>query len=228
MNIQSEMPTPADGSGIVDVAGARYMRDGAGRLVPAETVKPEHMLEDQTVRAIVKHAEQLSAQIARFRGHTFDDVGTFVDLLAEKYGAQRGGAKGNVTLTSYDSLLKVVVQVQDQLVFGAELQIAKNLVDACITQWAAGARTEIRALVEHAFQVDKEGRINRSALFQLRRLNIEDAQWIAAMKALADAIRVVGSKEYVRFYKRRDHRARWEAITIDLAQAVTPTAGGEP
>lgn len=206
-------------TGRIELMGDYYMKDASGRLVPAELVKPEHLLEDQTVRKIIAYAEELSAQIARFRGHTFDDIATTLDLMAEKYGTKRGGQKGNVTLTSYDGLLKVTVQVQEQLTFGPELQIAKGLVDDCIGRWSAGANDNIRALVEHAFQVDKEGRINRAALFQLRRLDIDDADWKAAMEALGDAIRVIGSKEYVRFYRRADTRARWEPITIDLAAA---------
>lgn len=224
MNAQTPIPA-VNVDGVVEVSGARYMRDGAGRLVPVEAVKPQHALEDQTVRKMIAFAADLSAQIARFRGHTFDDVTSFVELLAAQYGDGRGGAKGNVTLTSYDNCLKVVVQAQDQIVFGAELQVAKTLVDACINEWAANAAPNLRALVEHAFQVDKEGRINRSALFALRRLEIVDSQWKAAMQAIADAIRVVGSKEYVRFYRRAHNRARWEPITIDLAQAASTPAG---
>lgn len=226
MNAQLQNDATAlEVAAVIEVAGARYMRDAAGRLVPIEAVRPEHALEDQMVRKIIGFAEDLSDQIARFRGHTFDDVATFHELLAEKYSARRGGAKGNVTFTSYDGTLRVVVQVQDQIAFGPELQVAKSLVDECITQWSAGTRPEIRALVEHAFQVDKEGRINRAALFQLRRLSIEDEQWARAMRAIADAIRVVGSKEYLRFYRRSSPRGAWEPITIDLAQAVAPSKG---
>lgn len=211
---------PADiAPGVEMVNGEPHMRDTDRHLVPISVIKPEHLLEDQTVRKIISFAEDLSAQVARFRGHTFDDVATFVELLAEKYGGKRGGSKGNVTLTSFDGLLKVVVAVQDQLSFGPALQVAKDLVDECIVAWSEGARAEIRALVEHAFQTDKEGTINRAALFQLRRLNIEDEQWRAAMAALGDAIRVIGSREYVRFYKRDSHKGRWQPISIDVASA---------
>lgn len=206
-------------TGIEIIGGKEFMRDGAGRLVPLDLVKAQHLLEDQTVRKIVAFAIDLSAQISRFRGHTFDDVATFQELLAEQYGARRGGKKGNVTLSTYDGLFRVTVQVQDQMTFGPELQIAKALVDECISAWAADANSNIRALVEHAFQVDKEGRINRAALFALRRLSIDDDGWRNAMTALGDAIRVIGSKEYVRFHRRRDQAAPWEPITIDLAVA---------
>lgn len=210
---------PALPDGVIEMAGERYMRDPAGRLVPIELVSAQHLLEDQTVRKILGYAEALSAQIQRFRGHTFDDVGTFVALLAERYGDRRGGRKGNVQLSTFDGLMKVVVSVQDQLAFGPELEVAKGLVDACITAWGEGARAELRALVHHAFQVDQSGRYNREAIFQLRRVAIEDPRWQAAMTAIGDAIRVLGSREYVRFYKRRDARAPWEPVTIDVAKA---------
>jgi hypothetical protein len=210
---------PAATDPVLVIDGSRYLKDAGGRLVPEDLVKAEHRLEDQTVRKIIAYADELSARITRFRGHTFDDVVNFVDLLAEQYGGKRGGTKGNTTITSYDGTLKVVVQVQDQTTFGPELQVAKGLVDECITAWSEGARAEIRALVEHAFQVDKEGRINRAALFQLRRLAIKDEQWQRAMEALGDAIRTIGSREYLRFYRRANARAPWEPITITLAQA---------
>jgi hypothetical protein len=216
----SEGVLAAMSAGIIEMDGKPYMRDPKGRLVPAGLVKPEHALEDQAVRKIVAYAQDISRQVARFKGHTVDDVVTFVDLLDEKYDGARGGAKGNTTLTSYDGCQKVVVQVQDIITFGPELQVAKGLVDQCVTLWAEGADEKIRALVEHAFQVDKEGKINRSALIALRRLDIDDADWRRAMEALADAMRSIGTREYLRFYSRPDSKAKWVAITVDLAAAA--------
>lgn len=215
----SEQATITAADPVLEIGGRPFMADAGGRLVPLDLVKPEHKLEDQAVRKIVSYALDLNARISRFRGHTFDDISTFVDLLSERYGGKRGGQKGNLTITTYDGTQKVTIQVQDQLSFGPELQIAKDKVDACITAWSAGASDEIRALVEHAFQVDKEGKINRAALFALRRLEINDEHWREAMAALGDAIRVIGSREYVRIYRRADARSPWQPVTIDLAQA---------
>lgn len=39
------------------------------------------------------------------------------------------------------------------------------------------------------------------------------------MKAIRDAMRVVGSKTYVRCYRRETFDGGWQAITIDLAKA---------
>ncbi|SMH62868.1 DUF3164 family protein [Azospirillum agricola] len=198
---------------------AGYMADAKGRLVPEALVKPVDKLQDQLVRKLMGYADALSAEVARFKSHTFDDVGAFLALLAEQYDAQRGGQKGNLTLTSYDGTLRVQVAVADNMTFGPELQIAKNLIDECIAEWAADANVNIRALVEHAFRVDKEGQVSRDGVFALRRVAIEDDRWQRAMAAIADSVRIEGTKTYVRFHRRPTPDARWEAVTIDLASA---------
>lgn len=201
---------------------AGYLQDAQGRLVPQHLVKPVDLLEDQLVKKLMGYADDLSAQIARFKGHTFDDVGAFLALIAEQYKAKRGGAKGNITLTSYDGTLQVRVAVAETMSFGPQLQVAKELVDECISEWGEGANENIRLLVQHAFKVDKEGQVSREAIFALRRINIDDPRWKSAMEAIGDSIRIEGSKTYVRFYRRATPRHAWEAVTLNIASAEAP------
>ena len=211
-------PTPTGvPDGRVEMGGQTYMADMQGKLVPIDLIKPQNLLQDEVVRKIAGHAITLSAQVARFKAHTFDDIGGFDALLEQEYGLKVGGAKGNKQLMSHDGLYKVQVQVADQLDFGPELQVAKGLVDECLNEWSADARAEIRAIVTRAFNTDKAGQINRSEVFMLLRLEITDPRWLAAMAAIRDAMRVVGSKTYVRVYQRKGRNAKWDAIAIDLA-----------
>lgn len=196
-----------------------FMGDGKGGFTPVDLIKPQHLLEDETVRKIIGFAAALSAQVTRFKEHTFEDIGAFEALLAQEYGTKVGGQKGNKTLQSVDGLFKVQVQVADHIDFGPELQIAKGLIDECLNEWAADARAEIRAIVTRAFNTDKAGQINRSEIFMLLRLDIEDDRWKRAMQAIRDAMRVVGSKTYIRCYRRDRFDAPWQAISIDLARA---------
>ncbi|MCY1667887.1 DUF3164 family protein [Rhizobium sp. SL86] len=205
--------------GVIVINGRQYIPDAKGSLVPLEMVKPQHKLEDETVRKIMAFALDLNQQIARFRDHTMVDLGTFDALLAQEYGAKIGGAKGNRTYQTFDGLMKVQVQVAELIDFGPELQIAKKLVDECLNEWSADSRPEIQALVSDAFDTDKEGKINRAKIFMLLRHSIEDERWVRAMDAIRDAMRVTGSKEYVRFYTREKPDGQWQAVTIDLAKA---------
>ncbi|GAB4181983.1 MAG: DUF3164 family protein [Thalassobaculales bacterium] len=204
-----------------------YLMDSKGRLVPERMVQPHERLEDQTVRAIIGHAEALSAQIARFKGHTFEDVAAYLDILAAQYGLTRRGAagKGNVTLTSYDGSLRVQIAVADQLVFGPGLQVAKQIIDGCLKRWAEDSRVEIQTLVTEAFQVDKAGEVSRERIFGLLRADIDDPEWQQAMAAIRDSIRVAGSKTYIRLQRREigpHGTGPWTTITIDLASAEVP------
>ena len=210
---------PHESAGILTIAGNRYMQDGRGALIPIEQVKAADKLEDETVRKIMSFARDLSAQIARFKGHTFEDLNGLQSLFEQEYGAKAGGKKGNVTFQSFDGLSKVQVQIAEQITFGPQLQQAKALIDECLIEWGAESRAEIRALVNRVFAVEKEGQINRAELFGLLRLDITDTRWLSAMEAIRDSIRVTGTKAYVRFYERPHVKAEWTAITIDLAAA---------
>lgn len=206
-------------AGVVVFNGREYMTDAKGDLVALANVKPEDKLEDETVRKIIAFAIELSAQITRFRDHTMADLGSLDALLAQEYGAKIGGKKGNKTYQTFDGLMRVQVQVADQITFGPQLQVAKALIDECLNEWSADSRPEIQSIVTRAFRTDKEGQINKAELFMLLRLDIADERWNRAMDAIRASIRVTGSKEYVRFYHRHSIDDGWDAITIDLAKA---------
>lgn len=206
-------------AGIVVANGKNYMPDAKGNLVPVEMISAADKLQDEVVRKIHVFADVLSAQITRFRDHTMADLADFDALLAQEYNAKIGGAKGNRTYQTFDGLKKVTVQVSDFIDFGPQLQIAKKLLDECLNEWSADSRPEIRAIITRAFNTDKEGQVNRSEIFMLLRMDIEDTRWVNAMQAIRDAMRVTGSKEYVRFYKRTAITDSWQAVTIDLAKA---------
>ena len=107
-------------------------------------------------------------------------------------------------------------QIQDSIRFDERLQAAKILIDECIQSWSADSNDYLKVLVNDAFQVDKEGKISTGRVLGLRRHSIDDPKWKEAMEAIADSIRVVDSKSYVRFYER-DEDGKYQAISLDFA-----------
>lgn len=204
---------------VTTINGTDYMTDAKGSLVPINLIKPVDRLEDEIVRKIMKYATDLNVQITRFRGHTMTDLGEFDALLDQEYNTKKRGKKGNRTYSTFDGLQKVVVQIQDTIDFGPQLQQAKTLLDECMNEWAANARPEIKAIITRAFNTDKEGKVNRSEIFMLLRLDISDERWLEAMRAIREAMRVTSSKEYVRFYTRNAIQDPWKSVTINLAIA---------
>lgn len=194
-----------------------YKQDARGALVPVSTIRPIDLARDTLVMEIASKAKSQSESLAAFKAGVFADIAAFVQLSGEQYGARLGGQKGNVTLVSFDGRYKIVRAVQETLVFDERLQAAKALIDDCIRDWSQGARPELQALVNDAFQVDKEGNINTGRVLGLRRLAIDDAKWRSAMQAISDALQVASSKSYVRVYERVGDSDQYRPIPLDVA-----------
>ncbi len=196
-----------------------YMMDSAGRLVPRANVKPEDLLQDELVRKLFERARTIRAGMRQFREDADGDIRAFLDLLAEQYGAKKGGAKGNLTLATYDGCERVTIAISDTITFGPELQIAKELVDSCLTRWTEGGNANIRAVVTDAFDVGKEGKLNVSKILGLRRLSIDDEEWKRAMQAITDAVKVNASRSYIRFHERASPDSAFIQVPLDIAKA---------
>jgi hypothetical protein len=196
-----------------------FLRDSAGRLVPLRMVKPAHKLEDELVKEAFAEAQDLSLRLRNFRERWFGQVDAFLAMLAQEYGVEKGGKAGNITLTSYDGQLRLLVAIGSNMTFGPELQMAKQLVDQCLTAWSEGANDHLKVVVNGAFDVDKEGKLNVERILQLRRLEIDDATWKRAMEAIGDALRVTSTKRYLRFYTKPGETSEFVQVPLDVARA---------
>jgi len=202
-----------------------YRLDGAGNLIAEANIRPEEALEDQLVAKLISYANDLNAQIERFKAHCLLDISAFLSLLREKYGARsRGGKKGNMTFHSFDRLNKVTVRTQERLTFGPGLQIAKELIDECVADWTTDANPHLRTLIDRAFRVDQEGKLSVAAILDLGRIEIDDDRWRRAVQAISDSLRPIGSKLYILFYSRPSLDQGFVSIPISLAAARDPDA----
>ncbi|WP_264158262.1 DUF3164 family protein [Geobacter anodireducens] len=179
------------------------MVDAQGRLWPIGSIKPVDLARNELVLENMKKATAMSESLAQFKGSVMADIEAFCELSAEKYGAQLGGKKGNVTLYSFDGRYKMIRSIDDFITFDERLQAAKVLIDDCLKRWSEGSDANLRTIVNDAFQVDKAGRINTNRVLGLRRIDIQDETWQRAMEAISESVQVISSKAYVRFYERQ-------------------------
>lgn len=202
-----------------DVVPKGYWQDARGNLVPVSKVKDVDKARDKAVKCLAQAAKDLSAAIANFKLLAMSEVAEFVERSATEYGTTMRGAegKGNITLTSYDGRYKVERAIAETIAFDERLQVAKQIIDERVHVWSKGANANIKALVNHAFQVDKAGNVSTGRVLSLRTLKVDDPEWDRAMDAIADSMRVMGSKAYVRFYER-DAAGRYVAIPLDAAK----------
>lgn len=193
-----------------------FWENAQGHMVPVDRIKDIDRLRDEVVKELCQQAKVIAKLLADFRFKAMAEVEAFVTTSHEQYGKTLGGKKGNITLTSFDGRMQVVRQIQETLVFDERLQVAKELIDSFLHEQLDGAKSDIRALVFHAFQVDKEGKVSTSRVLGLRSLKIEHPVWLQAMEAISDSIRTASSKPYIRFYER-NAAGKHIAISLDIA-----------
>jgi hypothetical protein len=198
------------------MAKKSFMTNTLGHQVPMDMVPEIDKLRDQTVRSISSKALEMKKQLVSFKQELRDELFSYLDTSAKRYKKTYGGKKGNISLMSYDGNLMLKLCVNEHIVFDERLQIAKTIIDECINKWSKGSRSEIRALVNNAFYVDKAGNINTARILGLRRLDITDPDWKKAMEAITESIQVSGSKEYLRIYTR-DKNGEYKQVPLDVA-----------
>ncbi len=211
--------------GTVEIEGVPHLPGAKGIKIPVENFRAQDLLLHELVYQLTDYALDLSAEIARFNGHSRADLGQFDALLAQEYGVTRDPEfKGNRTYTSADGKRQVKIALNDRVTYGPELQAAKQLLDEMIQENAAGAGPVLMPLVNLAFRLDKEGKVDPDLLRAIRRLEVPDPRWANICRAIDDAERVIGTTSYVRFYQREGD-GKFELIPLDIANApLTPEA----
>ena len=200
-----------------EVIPAGYRKDAQGRLTHEDLIKPVDIERDRLVCHLVDRATELNAELADYKAMAFGDIAAFIEMSAEEYGAKIGGKKGNVTLFSFDGRFKIQRSVQETISFDERLQAARALIDECLTEWTAGARPEVVALINDAFRTDTKGEIRTASVLALRRLDIQDKRWQQAMVAIGEACQAIGSKSYIRIYERVGDTDQYKPISLDIA-----------
>lgn len=199
---------------------AGFRQDTKGRLVPESTIKPLDKIRSDLVESLVARAKPLREELRTFRSTAFSEIEALIDLAFDEYNAKVGGAKGNVTLLSFDGKYKIIRAISESIAFDERLQAAKSLIDECVRDWTTDARAEIALLVQDAFKVDQQGNIRTGTVLGLRRVNITDPRWQRAMTAIGEAVQVVGSKTYLRIYER-DAEGQYHPISLDIAAVAS-------
>lgn len=191
-------------------------RNAQGHWVEKSNIEDIDLARDDVVMGLVAKAVVAREGLVTLKATMMADVQAFVDLSLEQYGVKIGGNKGNITLLSFDGQYKIQRQMAEDITFDERLQAAKSLIDECIHNWTSGSSAEIKTLIDHAFQVDKEGNINTGRVLGLRRLKINDPKWLKAMEAISDSVQIVGCRPYLRVYKRNE-AGKFEPISLDIA-----------
>lgn len=195
-----------------------YMANGQGHLVPISAIRPIDIQRDSTVRELFAAATKMEAQVAEFKTLIMGDITAFVELSLEQHGVKRGGKKGNITLTTYDQELRIRLDIAEEIQFTEQLLAARELIDECLHDWTDGAKDQLKVLVNHVFEVDKQGNISATKVLGLRRYNIDDQRWIKAMQIIGESIQIASTKPRLTF-SRRAPNGEWKTLNLNVSTA---------
>lgn len=193
----------------------KFLINSRGFQTPIDDIKPQDLLKHDLVTALTEQAKSQSKAHEDFKKKVFSEVNDLIALVANEYDVSIGGAKGNVSLTSFDQKKKIQVGIADQISFGAEIDIAKQLITEVIEDELADTSSFIAQLMRDAFESDKQGLYNKNRILALRKYrdaNKSD-KWSNAMKALDEAIICSDSKTYITFQERNVQGA-WVQIPL--------------
>lgn len=197
-----------------------FMANGQGHLVPVGSIRAIDLQRDSLVTELFASALQMEALISEFKNRIMGDIAAFVELSLEQHGVKRGGKKGNITLTTYDQERRIRLDICEEIQFTEQLFAARELIDECLHDWTADAKDQLKALINHVFEVDKQGNISATKVLGLRRYNIEDPRWNKAMQIIGESIQVASTKPRLTF-SRRSGNGEWKTLNLNVS-----TAGG--
>ncbi|WP_428612680.1 DUF3164 family protein [Pseudoalteromonas sp.] len=196
----------------------QHLLNPKGQLININNIRPADVVRHEFVETAVFKAQQMQKQLSEFKAQQMSEFDAFLDVLAQEYGVPMGGKKGNVTLRSFDHKMKITMQVQESIELGPELLIAKELIDQCLNEWSENANENLKLIIEQTFATDKKGKVSVQKVLGLRRLKITDesGKWQRAMEIIADAIQVIDSSRFIRFYRTIGEHE--QAIPLDIAK----------
>ena len=186
--------------------------DAQGQAVPKKYIDQAVRERDHLVRQIFRKGIKLRRQVDQTKADVVALLDGHLETLARRHEARW---KGNAELVTFDGRLKVEIKVNEALEFDERLQLAKQKIDNCLRQWTGGARSEIRAIIGRAFQVDHKGTINVRSILTLRQFRFKDKQWQEAMGLISDSLRIRSTRRYVNLYRRDATTGRFVLVTLN-------------
>jgi hypothetical protein len=195
------------------------MIDSMGREVPRQYV-PKHdrdidRIVQRTFRRWIRARKYLEVVMA----DTLKDLDQALDARSDAGIA--ASQKGNVSISSFDGLKNIQLKVQYQILLDERVLKARDMM----LNYARGLAKQVGgddgkallAIIDETFAANKSGTLSTSRVLSLLRLEIRSKEWRTAAKLLADSIKTMRGKSYLRVETRQSRQHTPESIRLDIA-----------
>ena len=193
----------------------KTMRDNTGHDVPLKYVSKYDRLRDERTKRI----------LSRFLKARKDLEKVVRDSLADIGAIQKGretplAEKGNFSVTSFDSLVKVAIDQCWHIELDDRVRDARDRMLAYAKSLCSKAGPDAAALleiVEEAFAANSAGRLSVSRVLSLCRRSISAKEWTEARDMLLASLKPERGRCYIHVYQRPDMQHDFELVRLDLA-----------
>jgi len=198
-----------------EIGGKIFYENSKGSLVPEELVKDYDKIKDQTVMLAYTRIMELRKLMSDTKAEIMRSITELQEILQDEYKVKLGGAKENVTVTSFDGAVKILIANNEVKMFDDKVHLAKALIDKCIERWSVGTNENLKAVIDQAFELNQSGHMKIGSILALRSLNIKDEEWKKAMEIISDSYQVALSRRYFRVYRRNDDQ--YALVDLDMS-----------
>lgn len=190
-----------------------YIADARGRLVLIESLSEQDRRRDSLAKELIAEALELEELIATKRKSMQARVDEYLDWLKAAKKVRREKWKGNIQLDSFDGSMRIDRRVNEVLGFNETLQLAKTTLDEWFNEKLEDGDQDLKTAVMSAFNVDQQGRVNKSQILKVLRYDIKDAKWKKAMTLIREAMTILTSRQSTTFYVR-DEQGKMRQIIL--------------
>lgn len=194
-----------------------YWIDAVGTAIPPKYIDPVDKKRDKLVEKQIRQALLIQERLRKFKKSVLADIGKYLDWLADLHGEEALSPGGNYILNGFSGNKRLQIKINKVIEFDERLQLAKKKIDACIERWSQGANDNLKVVIFDAFKVDSKGNVDTKRILGLRKLQIKDEAWNAAMELITEAVTVTGNRSYLMFQLKENKDAEWETLRLDLA-----------
>jgi hypothetical protein len=174
--------------------------DGSGRSIHRDLVPILERKQDEVVEKVFRRLMKLEERIIKDR----ETIKTWLEKYFEYEDKATGTPRptGNLTLKNYSDTLKIKFRQNDVIEFDDRIQRAAGIIRDLLEKWSGDARPQLKALVNEAFNSGQKGKIDRNAIFRLRKLKIDDPEWKQAMDLIDQSVSVAATRRYIQLLAR--------------------------
>lgn len=196
------------------INGEEYWTNSTGNLVPKTMIKEYDQLKDDLVTSLGSKVIKMRKEMAELKNLAIKDIDAFMELAAEQYNVSLGGKKGNLTLTSFDGSIKIMIANSNVQEFDEKINLAKALIDEYLTELTRDSAVELKTIVSSAFRI-KQGKMDVRRILELRSYDIKNDKWKRAMELINESLVVTNTNRCFRLYVRNENG--YDRLNMDFA-----------